>query len=113
MPTTQEVTVVVTAASSTPLAGTTTNDLNTPAFTPQLGRDMYLTLAGTWTGTVQVTRSTDGGTNYRPITIGGGQLWGNYTGNCDEVVDTPTDSHGIYRLEIDIASGSLTYRLGQ
>jgi hypothetical protein len=78
-----------------------------------LGRDMYLTLSGGWTGTVQVQRSTDNGVTWNNITIGGGQTWGRYTGACDEVVDTPTDGASKYRLFFTISTGTVTYRLAQ
>ena len=113
MATTQQVIVTVPAATSTALVGSTSVDAASAHFTPQLGRDMYLTLTGTWTGSVQVQRSTDNGASWNNITIGGGQVWGRYTGNCDEVVDTPTDGSAIYRLNIDITTGSVAYRLGQ
>lgn len=113
MPSTQEVVVTVTPAHSTALTGSTNADAESTAFLPQLGRDMYLTLSGTWAGSVQVQRSTDGGTTWNNITIGGGQPWGLYTANCDEVVDTPTDGAATYRLDITITSGTLAYRLAQ
>lgn len=113
MATTQQVVVVVPAATSTPIQGTVTGNSSTEAFTPQLGRDMYITLSGTWTGTVRVQRSTDGGATWNNITIGGGQPWGLYTTNADEVVDTPTDGDATYRLGYNVSTGSVTYRLGQ
>jgi hypothetical protein len=113
MASTQQVVVVTTAASSSPITGTVTTTGNTPTFTPQLGRDMYLTLSGTFSGTVQVQRTTDNGSTWNNITISGGQQWGHYTGACDEVVETPTDSASKYRLSITLSSGSVTYRLAQ
>lgn len=113
MASTQQVVVVTTAASSTPLTGTINTTGPTPVFTPQLGRDMYLTLSGTFSGTVQVQRSTDNGATWNNITISGGQQWGRYTGACDEVVETPTDGASKYRLDVTLSSGSVTYRLAQ
>lgn len=113
MATTQQVILTVVQASSTPLIGTANADGNSAAFTPQLGRDMYLTLSGTWTGTVQVQRSTDDGASWNNITVGGGNVWGRFTTNCDEVIDHPTDGNATYRLNIDIATGTVAYRLAQ
>lgn len=113
MASTQQVVVVTTAASSTPLTGTLNATGNTTAFTPQLGRDMYLTLSGTFSGTVQVQRSTDNGATWNNITISGGQQWGRYTGACDEVVETPTDGASRYRLNIVLTTGTVNYRLAQ
>jgi len=113
MATAQQVVITVPAATSTPVSGSVTADGNSTAFTPQLGRDMFLTLSGTWTGSVQVQRSTDAGATWNDITIGGGTTWGHYTANCDEVVATPTDSAGTYRLALTVASGTIVYRLAQ
>ena len=113
MATAQQVVLTVTAATSTPLVGNALGSGETPSFTPQLGRDMYITLTGTWTGSIQVQRSTDAGSTWNNITIGGGQPWGVYTTNCDEVLDQPTDAAGIYRLAFTIDSGTAAYRLAQ
>ena len=113
MATTQQVVLTVTASSSTPLAGAATGVGESAPFTPQLGRDMYLTLTGTWTGTIRIQRSTDGGATWNNITIGGGNPWGVYTGNCDEVVDTPTDGASLYRVSFNVSSGNAAYRLAQ
>jgi hypothetical protein len=114
MASTQQVVVVTTAASSTPVSGSAANGAAPSAmFTPQLGRDMYLSLSGGWTGTVRIQRSTDNGSTWNNITIGGGQPWGVYTGACDEVVETPTDGASKYRLLFTISTGTVTYRLAQ
>lgn len=112
MATAQSVILTVVAATSTPVTGTANATSTTSVFTPQLGRDIYITLTGTWVGTVQLERSTNG-TNFNKVTIGGGQNWGRYTGNCDEVVETPTDAAATYRLSITLTSGSVGYRLAQ
>lgn len=113
MSTSSEVTLVTVPAISVPLTGTANGTSVSPAFVPQLGRDLYITLSGTWTGTVQLMRSTDGGTTKHPVTIAGGQDWGKYTVNCDEVVATPTDGASRYYLSFAITSGTVTYRLAQ
>lgn len=112
MAVTQLVQIVTPSASSTPVAGTASASVASDTFIPQLGRRMYLTLSGNWTGSVQIERSTDG-TNFFPVTQNGGQPAGHYTANADEEVGNPTDSSGTYRLNITITSGSLVYRLGQ
>lgn len=113
MASTQDVIIVTPASVTTPVTGLATADMNTAALVPQLGRNLYLTLSGTWTGTVQLQRSTDAGATWNAVTYGGGLPWGKYTANCDEVVETPTDGASQYRLNIDIATGSLRYRLAQ
>ena len=51
----------VVAALSAPLVGTIAASGGVGPFAPQLGRPVWLTLSGTWAGTVQVLRSIDGG----------------------------------------------------
>lgn len=113
MASTQDVIIVTPASIASPVTGLASADGWSASFTPQLGRDMYLTLSGTWTGTVQIQRSVDDGATWNNVTYGGGLPWGRYTANCDEVVDTPTDAAAIYRINIDIASGTVRYRLAQ
>jgi len=58
-----------------------------------------------------VLRSTDGGTTRLPLTAGG-LPWASFTGNCNEIVITATDS-ATYYLAFQISSGTVTYRVGQ
>lgn len=113
----QQVVLTTPPSSSNPVTGSqgVTTGAVSPTFTPQLGRDMYLTLSGAgYTGTVQLQRSTDNGTTWNNVTYGGGQPWGLYTNKlCDEVIETPTDGASKYRLSIVINTGSVTYRLAQ
>lgn len=114
MASTQQVVVVVTPASSLPVSGSASSGTtNSAPFIPQLGRDMYITLSGNFSGTVQVQRSTDNGVTWNNITVAGGQPWGRYTGACDEIVETPTDGASRYRLNIVLSSGTVVYRLAQ
>lgn len=50
------------SAATTPLAGTSSTSTVAGPYQPALGRAVILALSGTWNGTVNVTRSTDGGT---------------------------------------------------
>lgn len=116
MATAQQFVLTTTPATSTPVAGSftgTTPNQVTNFFIPQLGRDLYITLQGTWAGTVQLQRSTDSGTTWNNVTNAGGQAWGKYTGNCDEVVEHPTDGASRYRLIVTLTSGTVGYRLAQ
>jgi hypothetical protein len=100
-------------ATSAPVIKTFTKTEVSESFRPNLGRDMYLTLSGTWVGTVQVQRSTDEGKTWNNITIAGGIPWLNYTINCDETIGAPTDGNSLYRLSVTWVSGSLSARLAQ
>ena len=54
------------SAATTPLAGTSSTSTVAGPYQPALGRAVILALSGTWSGTVTVTRSTDGGTTRLP-----------------------------------------------
>lgn len=99
-------------ASSTPLAGSTSATATVGPFTPQLGRDIWITLSGTWSGTAQVLRSIDGGTTKLPLTVGG-QSWASYTANAQEPFGAENVSGATYYLAITITSGTINYRVSQ
>lgn len=81
------------------------------AFTPDRGRPVRVLLSGTFVATVQLERSTDGGDNWYPVTVGG-QPWGVFTGACNEPVDEASGNE-TYRLNCTaFTSGEVDYRLG-
>ncbi|MDB5687864.1 MAG: hypothetical protein JWR77_2453 [Rhizorhabdus sp.] len=100
------------AATSTPLTGTSAITQTVGPFTPQLGRPIWLTLSGTWSGAVSVQRSTDGGTTKLPLTIGG-SAWAVYTANANEAFGEESSAAATYWLAITISSGTLTYEVRQ
>lgn len=102
------------AATSTPVTATyaSVGTVNSAAFTPQLGREIWLTTTGTWSGTAQVMRSIDAGSTWQPLTVGGA-TWGSFTGNCNEQFGIETSAAATYRLAITLTSGSLTYTIAQ
>lgn len=104
--------VTLLAAPATPLAGTAATSAIFGPYQPALGRDIVLTLSGTWTGTVRLLRSVDGGATKLPVTIGGA-AWAQFSANCCEPVwDEPESAARLY-LDIALTSGSLNYRLAQ
>lgn len=106
--------VTVTSAASeagTPLAGTISDSETVGPFAPVGGRTIWLSLSGTWAGTVTVKRSVDDGETMLPLTVGG-QSWATFTGNACEPV-AADDSGATYYLAVTLASGELTYRLAQ
>src|SRR6218665_1296960 len=64
------VTTTTAPAHSTAMAGTASASGTSPAFAPQIGREIVLTLSGAWSGSVALLRSVDGGTTKLPATIG-------------------------------------------
>lgn len=94
-----------------PVAGTRSTDGQSEPFIAQAGRPVAVSLSGTWAGTVKVLKSRDGGASFNPITAAGG-AWAVFTGNCDEEFDEPSSDGIQYRLDIDLTSGNVNFRLG-
>ena len=102
------------AATTAPalLNGTTGTSGVLGPFQPALGRPVMLTLTGSWTGTVKVVRSTDGGATRQPLTVAA-QGWAQFSGNCCEAVWEESESAARLYLDVVLASGTLGYRVGQ
>jgi len=101
------------AAGSTPLVATLNATGQSDAFVPQLGRAMWLTLSGTWTGTVKLLRSIDGGTTKLPVTQGGA-AYAQFTGNAQEkLAIIPSEVGETYYLDFTRSTGSVIVRLSQ
>lgn len=99
-------------SASAPLAGTAAASTQIGPFQPVQGRPVMLSLSGTWSGSVKVLRSTDGGATKLPLTIGG-SVWAQFTGNCCEAVWEESEAAARLYLDIVLTSGSIAYRLGQ
>lgn len=99
-------------ATSTPLAGTASASGTVGPFLPQLGRPIWLTLSGTWTGTASLLRSTDGGTTRLPLTVAG-QPWGSFSANGQEPVVEESSAEASYYLAFSLQSGTAGYRVSQ
>jgi len=76
-------------------------------FTPRDGEPVFLTLTGTWVGTITVKRSRDAGSTWQSMTAAGAP-WGVFTGNCDEPVDEPANTDFRYKVSFTRTSGTLT-----
>ncbi|OJW72756.1 MAG: hypothetical protein BGO57_16100 [Sphingomonadales bacterium 63-6] len=100
------------AATSTPLSGTVSSSGIVGPFTPDLGRPIWLTLSGSWKGSVQVKRSVDAGTTKLALTAAG-IIWGKFTANACEPVAEESLQGATYYLDITLVSGSLTYEVAQ
>lgn len=81
-------------------------------FAPEPGRPIWVTLSGTWSGTVTVQRSTDGGTTRRPLTLAGG-AWGVFTANAQETVGEETVQGATWWLDFQRTAGTLAYEVRQ
>lgn len=102
----------LTAAASTPLAGTASTSASVGPFAPELGRPIWVTLAGAWTGTATVSRSVDGGATKLPLTVGGA-AWGSFTAPAQEPVGEESEAAATWWLDIALVSGTLSYRVAQ
>lgn len=100
------------AAAAAPLAGSTSVTGVIGPYLPAAGRPVVLALTGTWSGTVTIKRSTDGGITKLPLTIGG-SAWGQFTANACEPVWEENEAGATFYLDVALTSGSLTYRLAQ
>jgi hypothetical protein len=99
-------------AAAAPLAGSTAATGLLGPFVPAAGRPIILALSGTWSGTVAVKRSTDGGATKLPLTIAGA-AWGQYTANACEPIWEENEAGASFYLDVTLASGTLAYRLAQ
>lgn len=81
-------------------------------YVPLPDAPIHLQLAGTWAGTVTLTRSVDNGTTRQPLTIGG-QVWARFTGNANEVVWQEGEAAATFYLDVALTSGTIAYRVSQ
>lgn len=104
--------LTVAPATSLVLTGTASASKTDGPFSPDLGRPIWVTIAGAFTGSVTVLRSIDGGATRQGLTVVG-QPWGVFTGPVNEAVAEETVAAATYYLSIVLTSGSLTYRVEQ
>jgi len=95
-----------------PLAGSATQSTVTGPFAPLADAPIHLELGGTWSGRVELQRSTDGGATRNGVTAGG-MPWASYTGNVNEPVWQEGERGATFYLAITLDSGTLTYRVSQ
>ena len=99
-------------ATASALEGTANASTAVGPFAPSAGRPVMLCLSGEWSGSVTVTRSTDGGTTRHPLTVAG-NAWARFTGNVCEPVWSESEAGAELYLEIELDSGTLDYRVSQ
>ena len=103
---------VVAEAATVALAGIATASGVFGPFVPALDHPIRVTLSGAWTGAVELVRSVDGGATKLPLTIGG-ERWGRFTGNANEIVTEEREAAASYFLAVALQSGTLAYRVSQ
>lgn len=95
-----------------PLAGTASASGLTGPFAAAAGMPIHVQTGGIWEGRVSLVRSVDGGTTTSGLTAAG-MRWASFTGNVNEVVWQDSDSAATFYLDINLTSGSVTYRVSQ
>ena len=101
------------AATSTPLSGSLGATGTSGAFAPELGRPIWVTLSGTWVGSVQLLRSTDGGATKLAITYPDGSARATWTGAVNAAVVEDACASATYYLQFTRTSGTLVYEVRQ
>lgn len=99
------------AATPAALTGIAANSAVVGGFAPARGVPVVVSLRGTWQGSVQVMRSTDGGATLDPLTVGG-TPWAQFNTNACEAVWEENDPAATLHLVITLTTGAVTYRLG-
>ena len=99
-------------AADPALSGTASTSVVVGPFHPVAGRAIMLALSGTWTGTVKLQRSTDGGSTRLGLTAMGA-AYGEYSANVCEPVWEESETAALLYLNITLTAGAVTYRLGQ
>ena len=94
------------------LTGSTAASGQFGPYAVRAGRPIMLTLAGTWTGTVKLLRSVDGGTTKLPLTAAS-LPYASYTGNVCEPVWEESEAAAVFFLDVTLNSGTLNYRMDQ
>jgi hypothetical protein len=98
----------VSVPAPTALAGNTAVSVLVGPYTPNSPKPVMLALSGTWSGTVKVLRSIDGGATKLPLTAAG-----LFSANCCEPVWEETAAGAAPYLDVTLGSGTLTYRVAQ
>ncbi len=107
------VAATVIGATSAPLTGSASASGAAGPFVPQLGRAIRVALWGSWTGTVQLLRSIDGGTTRLPITYPDGSARGSWSTTVNARIADESEAGASYYLAITLSSGALSYRVSQ
>lgn len=104
---------VTAAAGSVPLAGASAESGMFGPFAPDLSRAIVVTLAGEWSGTVTLLRSSDNGATRRPLTFIDGSPKGVWSGNVNAAIGEESVAGATYYLLFARTAGTLSYRVEQ
>lgn len=100
------------SAAPAPLTGESAASLLAGPFEAVSGRVVTVTLGGSWQGSVRLMRSTDGGATLDPLKVAG-EPWAQYSApGCEQAWFEGEDGASFF-LDIELASGSISYRVSQ
>lgn len=100
------------AEGAAPISGTMAASGQTPGFIPVNSNPVTVELAGSWSGTVRLVRSTDGGTTVAPLKVAGTE-WAVYSANGIEQAWSEAEKGVSFHLAVSLVSGALNYRVSQ
>ena len=95
-----------------PMAGQASAPGLTGPFEAVSGRVVAVTLGGIWQGIVKLLRSTDGGATLTALRVAG-EPWAEYSHPGCEQAWLETEDGASFYLDIQLASGSVEYRVSQ
>lgn len=101
------------AARSAAVTGTADAAATSAPFAPDLGRAVWITLSGAWSGRVQLLRSVDGGATRLPLTLPDGSEKGVWHGNANAIAHVETEAGALLFLDLRPAGGTIGYRVAQ
>lgn len=109
----EETRLPIAAAAPAPaaLAGQASASMQAGPYLAVPGRIVSVTLDGAWEGTVTLLRSTDAGATLSPLHVAG-EPWAQFTRPGCEQAWLETEGASFY-LDIQLASGSVAYRVSQ
>lgn len=101
------------AARSAMLAGTASGSAVAGPFAPDLARSIWVTLSGSWSGTVSLLRSVDGGATRLPLTYIDGTARAVWTAPVNAAVAEESQAGATYYVSVALSSGTVAYRVTQ
>lgn len=94
------------------LTGQTSSSLVAGPFEAVPGRIVTVTLGGIWQGTITLLRSTDGGSTLVALRVAG-EPWAEYSKPGCEQAWLETEDRASFYLDVQLASGTVAYRVSQ
>jgi hypothetical protein len=104
--------VAVAAPSPPPLEGQASTSQVAGPFAAVAGRVVGVSLDGTWSGSVRLLRSINGGATRLPLRVAG-EEWATYVAPGFEQAWLESEEGVTYFLDIQLASGTLAFRVSQ